>query len=159
MNRSSGDALQSLAPLAAEESDGVGDFGGMRPPRFGAGAAREHLRPDDHLGWHDPHRDLTLGRGCGAAATQLPPRGFGRRPEGYMRSDEHVRDEVCERLPRSRRVDASAVSVEVSGGTVSLQGSVSERRMKHDTEVIIEHCFGVRDIDNRIRVNRGSLEP
>lgn len=186
MNRSYGDTLQSLTPEEVEGYSNIGGMRDLRSAQ-GHPRSRERVRSDYYLGWHEPSGDPardggmastrvpprgfghgpTRRRGAEAAplscgdeayGAALPHPNYRRGPKGYVRSDEHVRDDVCERLYRSHRVDVSDVSVQVSSGTVSLQGSVCERRMKHDIEDIVEHCFGVRDIDNRIRVNRGSLE-
>jgi hypothetical protein len=55
-------------------------------------------------------------------------------------------------------LDVSDVSVVVREGTVVLEGTVPERRMKHGIEDIAEQSFGVTDVDNRIRVSRGAGE-
>lgn len=81
--------------------------------------------------------------------------GFrGHGPKGYRRSDERVTEDLCERLSEDDEVDASNISVEVRDGVATLTGSVPDRRMKHRAEDIAEHCSGVDDIDNRIRVVR-----
>ena len=67
-------------------------------------------------------------------------------------SDERIREEVCERLLREARVDVSDVSVEVTEGVVTLEGSVPYRQMKHAIEDIVASCRGVADVENRIRV-------
>jgi uncharacterized protein len=87
----------------------------------------------------------------------------GRAPEGYRRSDERIREEICQRLARpfgrfdaselaDERLDVSDVTVSVDGGRVTLEGTVPERRMKHCIEDLVDACPGVQDIDNRIRV-------
>lgn len=80
-----------------------------------------------------------------------PPR---RGPKGYRRSDERIREDVCENLIREHRVDVSEVTVEVQDGTVTLEGSVPERRMRYMIEDIAADCRGVNDVDNRVRVRR-----
>jgi osmotically-inducible protein OsmY len=78
----------------------------------------------------------------------------GRGPKGYQKSDERIKDEVCERLTRDPYVDASDFEVEVKDGEVTLVGTVVDRRQKRWAEDIIEAVPGVRDIHNRIRVQR-----
>ena len=78
----------------------------------------------------------------------------GRAPKGYTRSDERIRDDVCEQLYRANDVGVSEVTVETKNGTVTLEGTVSDRRMKHRIEDLCEQCIGVNDVDNRIRVVR-----
>jgi osmotically-inducible protein OsmY len=81
-----------------------------------------------------------------AAAEQ--PRG----PRGYRRSDERIYEDVCEALIREPRVDVSEVTVEVSGGTVTLGGHVPVRRMRYMIEDVAAGCRGVKDVDNGISV-------
>lgn len=110
----------------------------------------------DHAGgagpsWQDPAYSQSFeGR--------LHPSRFGdgprTSPKGYTRSDERIKDDVCERLCRSSGVELDEVSVEVRQGCVHLEGSVPHRAMKHRIEDIVDGAIGVKDIDNRIRVRR-----
>lgn len=79
----------------------------------------------------------------------------GRGPKGYQRSDERIREEICERLTRDDFIDASEVTVEVKERKVILSGTVPERNMKHAIEDIADHCSGVQDVENQIRVAHG----
>ncbi len=79
----------------------------------------------------------------------------GRGPKGYERSDERLREIICERLTDEPSVDASDVSIEVKDKVVKLTGHVSDRRTKYEIEDLVEHCGGVKDIDNQIRVRTG----
>ncbi|CAM4107683.1 BON domain-containing protein [Bordetella tumulicola] len=72
-------------------------------------------------------------------------------PKGYVRSDERVREDVCERLSHSG-LDVSDVSVAVSDGTVTLEGTVPNRGIKHAVEDCADDCLGVNDIQNHIRI-------
>jgi osmotically-inducible protein OsmY len=84
-------------------------------------------------------------------------------PHDHRCTDERIREEICQRLSQpfgridsselqDERLDASAVTVTVDGGKVTLEGTVPERRMKHYIEDLVEGCPGVQDIENRIRV-------
>lgn len=84
----------------------------------------------------------------------LLKRLFKRGPKGYQRSDERLREDISERLMQSSHVDSSDVTVSVSSGKVSLEGSVPDRYMKHYIEDLVDACPGVQDIDNRIRVGQ-----
>ncbi|KVE36639.1 BON domain-containing protein [Burkholderia sp. TSV86] len=75
-------------------------------------------------------------------------------PKGYTRSDERIREDVCERLTRAFDIDVSDVSVQVRDARVELDGTVPARWMKHGIEDIADSCLGVRDVDNRVRVRR-----
>lgn len=76
----------------------------------------------------------------------------GRGPKGYQRSDERIREEVSERLTDDDRIDASGIDVAVTGGEVTLTGTVESRRMKRYAEDLAESVRGVRDVHNQLRV-------
>ena len=79
--------------------------------------------------------------------------GRGRQgPKGYSRSDERLREVVCERLMQDQSLDVSEVSVNVSDGCVRLEGTVPERYMKHVIEDVADSCWGVKDIENHLRI-------
>lgn len=86
----------------------------------------------------------------------LLQRLFKRGPKGYQRSDERLREDISERLMMSSSVDSSEVTVNVSSGKVTLEGTVPDRYMKHYIEDLVDACPGVQDIDNRIRVDANS---
>jgi hypothetical protein len=77
----------------------------------------------------------------------------GRGPKGYQRSDERLREDICERLTEAHDIDASDISVEVSGAEVTLSGSVPDRRMKRAAEDMIEECSGVKQVHNALRID------
>lgn len=97
--------------------------------------------------------------GRNAAATpQRPPQPQvnyrGRAPKGYVRSDERIREDICDRLSEERRVDASDISVSVRDGIVTLEGSIADRPQKHRAEDIADTCSGVKDVRNYLSVLR-----
>src|SRR5215216_491636 len=63
---------------------------------------------------------------------------FGRGPRGYQRSDERIREDVCEVLTAHWDVDASDIDVGVQDGEVMLTGSVASRDQKRLAEDAIE---------------------
>jgi osmotically-inducible protein OsmY len=76
----------------------------------------------------------------------------GRGPKGYQRSDDRIREEVCDRLTDAPHVDASEIEITVRGGEVTLTGSVRERDDKRRAEDLVEHVSGVREVHNNLRV-------
>jgi len=78
----------------------------------------------------------------------------GKGPAGYQRSDERIREHVCETLTDDDRVDASNIEVSVKDGEVTLSGTVGDRHTKRLAEDCIESLFGVKDVQNHIRVVR-----
>lgn len=82
----------------------------------------------------------------------------GKGPKGYKRSDDRIREEVCEALYRSPGVDARDIEVTVNQGCVSLKGTVDSRDAKREAESCIENLSGVEDVLNELRVIKASGE-
>lgn len=76
----------------------------------------------------------------------------GRGPRGYSRSDERIREDVSDRLADDAYVDASDIDITVSGGEVTLTGTVDHRMVKRRAEDIAESVPGVRHVQNNLRV-------
>ena len=83
----------------------------------------------------------------------------GRGPRGYQRSDERIREDVCERMSECGELDASDIEVRVSNGEVTLQGTVRDRRDRRLAEDIVDDVAGVREIHNEVRVSQPGQEP
>lgn len=138
---------------------GERDQGREGQHRYGGGP--EH-RGGQRTGWPGGERDYGDPR-YGATAPDLSRFGRDDRrdamrhrqgPKGYTRSDERIREDVCERLAHALDIDVSDVTVQVSGGRVELDGTVPERWMRHAVEDIADDCMCVRDVENRVRVRR-----
>lgn len=76
----------------------------------------------------------------------------GRGPKNYTRSDERIREDVNDRLSDDPDIDASEMEVSVSGGEVTLDGTVTERFAKRHAEDIAESVPGVRHVQNNLRI-------
>lgn len=85
---------------------------------------------------------------------QQPPRGNhrGHGPKGYSRTDERLREAICERLMEDPDIDAREITVQVKDGVVTLEGRVDTRLSKHIIEDLVDDCSGVKDIHNLIAV-------
>jgi osmotically-inducible protein OsmY len=79
----------------------------------------------------------------------------GRGPKGYQRSDERIREDVCERLTQHSEIDASEIELQVNNGEITLTGSVEDRRQKRLAEDVAENVFGVRETHNQLRISKG----
>lgn len=77
----------------------------------------------------------------------------GRGPKGYTRSDERIREEVCDRLSDDPFVDASEIEVSVAGGEVTLSGTASNRDERRRAEDCAERVSGVSHVQNNVRVS------
>lgn len=84
-------------------------------------------------------------------------RFFGKGPKGYKRSDERIRDDVCDRLSEGY-LDATDIEVSVKDGEVTLEGTVGQKLFKRMAEDLAEQVRGVFDVHNRIRVKREAVE-
>ncbi|MDQ3223120.1 MAG: BON domain-containing protein [Gemmatimonadota bacterium] len=78
----------------------------------------------------------------------------GKGPKQYSRSDERIIEDLNERLTDDDDIDASEINVKCENGTVTLEGAVPERWMKHRSEDLVESCSGVKDVENRLQVRR-----
>ncbi|MGH7581729.1 MAG: BON domain-containing protein, partial [Gemmatimonadales bacterium] len=109
--------------------------------------ARRYAPRSTEISYHAPEHD-------GGWPRRQPFRGphTGKGPRGYQRSDERIREDVCEQLHRDGDIDASDVDIEVRNGEVTLSGTVPERRMKQMAEECAVDCTGVRDVQNSLRV-------
>ncbi|HEY8004809.1 MAG TPA: BON domain-containing protein [Phenylobacterium sp.] len=82
-------------------------------------------------------------------------RGLG--PKGYKRSDDRISDDAHERLTDDTWLDASNISISVSGGEVTLSGTVDNREAKHRAERIVEEISGVNHVQNNLRLAKTNI--
>jgi hypothetical protein len=126
---------------------GPQDDAGYAPPRgrsSGYGAFGSTDRDDDRRG---PEQDEDRRYNAG------PHRGRG--PKGYQRSDERIREDVCERLTDDPFIDASNIEVEVREREVILSGTVASRGLRRRAENLAEMASGIAHVQNNIRVYTG----
>lgn len=82
----------------------------------------------------------------------------GHGPRDYARSDQRIKEDICDELSDDEQCDARNIDIDVTDAKVTLSGSVPARYMKHRAEDIADETRGVRDVDNRIRVRRRDAE-
>jgi osmotically-inducible protein OsmY len=100
-------------------------------------------------GWREPYGE---GQQYGSSgAGQGMHRGKG--PKNYQRSDERLKEMLCERLHEDPDIDPSEVTVNVQGGRITLDGTVDSRQAKHAIEEIADQ-LGIQDVQNNLRVSR-----
>ena len=136
------------------DSRGWGYSGG-----YGAGAGFVGSRPQwgqgdtgfEASGWTGRER---YGRSSGLGRDPMSGPYAGRGPRGYQRSDERIREDVCERMCDCGELDASDIEVRVSNGEVTLLGSVHDRQDKRLAEDLTDQVSGVREVHNQIRVSQ-----
>ena len=81
-------------------------------------------------------------------------RGMG--PRSYTRSDERLLEDINERLTEDDYLDATEITVRCVNGVITLEGTVTERWMKHRAEDLADASSGVKQVDNRIQVQSQS---
>jgi hypothetical protein len=97
-------------------------------------------------------------QGYGREGTQWGQQDYGpytgRGPKGYRRSDERIREDICDRLTEHPAVDASEIEVVVKDCEVTLTGTVESRAVKHLAENMAETVPGVKEVHNQLRVTQ-----
>jgi hypothetical protein len=78
----------------------------------------------------------------------------GLAPKGYARSDERIREDICDELTRRPDIDPGRLTVTVAGGEVTLEGTVADLASRRLADDIATHCAGVRQVHNHLRVER-----
>jgi osmotically-inducible protein OsmY len=58
----------------------------------------------------------------------------GRGPKNYQRSEERIREDVCDRLSDDYLIDASEIDIKVNGSEVVLTATVYSRNEKRRAE-------------------------
>lgn len=79
----------------------------------------------------------------------------GRGPKGSQRSQETIREMVCDRVEDDRRVDASGIDVSCDDDEITLHGEVATRCEKRLAEASAESVRGVEDLHNRLTIRHG----
>jgi hypothetical protein len=166
------------------DRDEAGRYGGGWSGRFryphGTDAARDYSRAareqrDDYMRWSAESdgaewTDEGRGRDEGPSWGRRERGGYwrqydrpfaqspyyGRGPKDYQRSDDRVREEVCDAMTDDPLLDASEITVAVAHGEVTLSGSVTTRDQKRRAEDVAERISGVRDVTNQLRVAQPS---
>jgi hypothetical protein len=134
------------------------DFGGrdeqwMRDERWRRELARDFMR-EEYLPSYDREqmmRERMMREREMMLRGEYYPRPMGRAPKGYVRSDERIKEDICDRLMASW-IDAENIEIEVRAGEVTLAGMVEDRPSKRAIEDIIERVLGVKDVHNTIHV-------
>lgn len=86
------------------------------------------------------------------------PSNAGRGPKGWARSDQRIREEVCERLLHDPLLDARGIEVEVQAGVVSLTGEAPGASDVAHAEMLARGAPGVTEVRNELRHVPGPRE-
>jgi BON domain len=132
------------------------------PTSYEPGGFPRGLRPADARDWRserdlrEPRHHSELGQRLEDAGRRLvgKVKRLVRNPKNYKRSDERIREDICDRLAVSAEIDPSELEVSVSAGEVTLTGFVADRQMKFVAEDITDDVPGVHEIHNQLRIRR-----
>jgi hypothetical protein len=127
--------------------------GGYGQGGYGQGSSREGGYGQE--GYREGYNYGGYSPGLRYTSTTIVGRFYGRGPKGYRRTDDRIREEVSEDLARHPDIDASEVEVKVQNGEVTLTGKVEDRHQKRLAEDIAERSFGVTDVHNQLKVDKG----
>ena len=95
-------------------------------------------------------------QGSGHGGNQGGSHGYpggrqARAPRGYQRSDERIREDICDTVIRMG-IDAGDVDIMVEHCEVTLTGTVDNRHDKRRLEDLAESVSGVKHVHNQLRV-------
>lgn len=117
---------------------------------------------------HDPAARLVGRMNWRAAGAQDYPGGAldrlvaishrGKGPKNYRRSDEFLREFICEHLTEDPHIDAVDVSVDVANGEVTLTGTVATRSEKRAIEDLVADVRDVTEIHNLLALRTDEIE-
>ena len=79
-----------------------------------------------------------------------PYAGVG--PKGYSRSDDRIREDICDELTRRSDIDPRHMTVAVKNGEVTIGGTVVDILARSLAEEIAARCAGVTGVRNLLRV-------
>lgn len=153
---------ESYGPHAGRGQSSYRDPSSERYANESYGAFPRGREQGTHGAYWSPERtDFSdFGRGGEMSTYNAGSTGSfrGRGPKGYRRSDERIREDVCECLTDDERIDATNIDVQVKECEVTLTGTVNSREEKRRAEDLIDRLSGVKDINNNLRVvNEGGL--
>ncbi|MGO4700531.1 BON domain-containing protein [Dyella sp. 2RAB6] len=81
------------------------------------------------------------------------------KQEGVPADDDELLETIFERLAGDSDVDASEIEVSVREGCVVLSGLVPSHQARRDAEAIAVSVRGVREVENRLKVEDRGTQP
>jgi hypothetical protein len=145
---------------------GMGRGGFSRPPNLDLDHGRSMSGMQGSFGLGQRGEVPGWGRGMGGSDLGMGQRldtdrgpFYGKGPKGYRRSDDRIREEICECISMQGHIDATDVEITVENGIVTMKGTVPQRHDKRMLERMVDHVRGVDDVHNELRVKREQREP
>jgi len=140
---------------------GSGSYGSYQRSSYGNRGNYDDMRHErDERDWWDRTKDEVkswVGDDDAERRREMDKRMAGQHrgkgPRGYSRSDDRIKEDVCERLSDDSYVDASDIDIRVEGSEVVLSGTVNSKEEKRRAEDLVESISGVRNVENHLKVN------
>ncbi|MBA3258600.1 MAG: BON domain-containing protein [Gemmatimonadales bacterium] len=129
-----------------------GGRGTNTPDRYGGPLREDDDSPNDrsdNTGGQGGFSTLGGGTYFGEGSSLDAP----RHGDWNRRSDESIREEVCQALTRHPDLDVAGLEVHVEGGEVTLSGRVEDRDARWVAEEVVESVPGVSLVHNQVRVS------
>jgi osmotically-inducible protein OsmY len=152
----SGSTYGSYGRTGSSSADASRYGGGTNYGSSNYGSSNYGLGSSSNSGTSWSNQSGTYGDNSGSYGSASRGQFAGKGPKGWRRSDDRVKEDICEYLERNAMIDASDVDITVAEGVVTLTGTVPDRQMKRMCEDEIENMPGVKDVNNQLRVNRES---
>ncbi|HEX6012017.1 MAG TPA: BON domain-containing protein [Geminicoccaceae bacterium] len=141
------------------EDPGLGSLGfpggGYAPGGYGREGYSRYA-PEERGAYPGPADEASSWSRDRDALERREPDHRGRGPKGYKRSDQRIQEDVNDRLYDDPYVDASEIDVSVSGGEVTLSGTVDSRNARRRAESLAEQVSGVTHVQNNLRVRQAA---
>jgi BON domain len=148
-NQSSADSGYRSGPGMGEYAFAGSNYGS---PYSGTGSSTGQPRSHGQGNEQGYGQSIQGGQGYGQGGQGQGQRR-GKAPKGYQRSDDRLKEMICEKLMDEPSIDASEVSIDVQGQVVTLEGTVESRQAKYEIESLIDQ-YGAKDIVNNIKVTK-----
>ena len=125
--------------------------GGYGPRDYGQAWRQRGYGGPMEIGGHGERGGQPERQDRGTESWRTGPHA-GRGPKGYQRSDERIKEDVCEHLTQHGQIDASEIEVKVNNREVTLTGSVPTRHAKRLVEDLVDDISGVSEVHNQLRI-------
>ena len=144
---------------------GRGSYGSMGSPTSSRRGYSSFGEPNFHGGrderdeetWNRSGSEWSgMSQGFGRSEQRSMSSGSSRTnrgPKNYKRSDERIKEDVCDRLSQSD-LNCEDVEINVKNGEVTLTGTTDSGHERREIERVAETIPGVQDVTNQIRIKR-----
>jgi osmotically-inducible protein OsmY len=123
-------------------------------PGSAPGAASQSNNIGRYAGEYDDNVAPEQSEPIAASRNALSHPGAEAAPTQPLDSDRRIHGEIAERLLEHGQLEVRDISLTVSGGAVTLKGTVPEKRFSQTIEALADNVDGVIKIDNQIEVRR-----